>query len=96
MNGEERLTAIFNTLSPENQAHLLSYARLSRIAENAVKTFAKQITVPVAQKPANTGPTVTLLPDNEKFIVKWTAVEGATGYEVIWTREATLVGMANK
>jgi hypothetical protein len=37
INEEARLTAIFNILSPENQAHLLTYARLSRIAENAVK-----------------------------------------------------------
>jgi hypothetical protein len=37
MNEEIRLIAIFNALSPENQAHLLTYARLSRIAENAVK-----------------------------------------------------------
>jgi hypothetical protein len=37
MNGENRLIAIFKALSPENQAHLLTYARLSRIAENAVK-----------------------------------------------------------
>ncbi|MDR1411545.1 MAG: hypothetical protein LBI91_05025, partial [Spirochaetaceae bacterium] len=37
MDGETRLAAIFNALSPENQAHLLTYARLSRIAENAVK-----------------------------------------------------------
>jgi hypothetical protein len=40
MDGVEHLTAIFNALSPENQAHLLSYARLSRIAENAVKKTA--------------------------------------------------------
>jgi hypothetical protein len=37
MNGDTRLTAIFEALSPENQAHLLTCARLSRIAENAVK-----------------------------------------------------------
>jgi hypothetical protein len=37
MDGDNRLVAIFDALSPENQAHLLTCARLSRIAENAVK-----------------------------------------------------------
>jgi hypothetical protein len=50
VDGEEHLTAIFNALSLENQAHLLSYARLSCIAENAVKKTATAGPEPAAAK----------------------------------------------
>lgn len=35
-------------------------------------------------------PTVTLVQDNGKFTVNWTAVEGAAGYQVVWARSTAV------
>jgi hypothetical protein len=37
MDDDQEISIIFRGLSPENQEHLLDSARLSRIAENAVR-----------------------------------------------------------
>jgi hypothetical protein len=62
------------------------------VKDSKNKTFAKAITVTVtaAENIPPAKPTVTLVRDNGKFTVSWTAVESASGYQVVWARSTTV------
>ncbi|MDR3172403.1 MAG: hypothetical protein LBU17_12425 [Treponema sp.] len=73
-------------------ANFFTVAGASPAATNAANTGVVNAAFPAtgaAANPApdaNAGPTVTLLQDNQKFHVNWTAVTGASGYRVVWGR----------